>query len=93
MLLADYASDSDSDSGSAPPAKPVTAPFKASAAAAAAPSKTKKRGPVKITLDRPKPAAGDDDVNDPATHRDPEEGIDEREAKRPKLAGLKGKGG
>jgi len=98
MLLANYASDSDAESDAesdadtnapAPSTSRLAAPAPRASAPAGGAAK-KKRGPVKITLDRPKPSSSDDPE---ASREVADEVKDEREAKKPKLAGrLKGGG-
>ena len=106
MLLANYDSDSDgsaSDGESSrrppvstiPAARPTALPATAKPAAAAAP---KKKGPIKITLDLPKPGSSHDDEGEEGAGsgvKRPEETEGEgRDVKKPKLSGIGGpKGG
>lgn len=94
MLLADYASDSDAGSDAETPlplsSKPTPPGPKAINPAVVTAPKPKKRGPVKITLDQPKPFMFEDD--DGTGHVDRDGDGDGRDAKRPKVEGLKGGG-
>lgn len=96
MLLANYGSDSEPESDTEAPIPSTSrliAPLQKTAANPSSSfSKPKKRGPVKITLEQPKPSTTDDDPAEIDGRNDHVH--DEREAKRPKVGGLQGgKGG